>query len=538
MLNSNTWGVCFFGVRMKFVFGLTIIAILGMGIAKVKDSQSKIFIEQIEQPIYVKAIYSIPVSYDPIKMNDGASLIFSELVYEGLLRFTDDYGVQSGLANSWSTSKDGLKITFKLDPNARFHNGDVVTANDVKVSLSRNVSKESVVYKFYDVIKGAKNYHQNQSPSVDGLKVIDDSTIEIHLEKPFPPILYVLAGGTAKILPAKSLENKDFFKKPIGSGPFKIIEIEDNSIHLARHSQYHGEMPKISEMQLVSIDQSKAMDQAMVGEIHDLSSWPMSGSEDVFKIGQDINSVVADTWIIGLNTRIKPFNNLEVRKLFEKSINKDKFRKTFYPDAKPAFGYIPPSFPGHKKSSTTKEFGRTSPPQDQITISIPAELARSNEMAQFLGDELSSKGWNIKVNAINWDKMMSDYSQKKLQAFLVSMIVDYPDSEFLLNNFESTNPDNFSGLKNDLIDSLIIKSRETKDRIERQMIQKRLADLIDEQTLSVNLFHSRAHYWIHRCVDGFKPNLLAVAYTDYRKVSFNSDCLKGGSKWIAKTAKR
>lgn len=538
MLNSNTWGVCFFGVRMKFVFGLTIIAILGMGIAKVKDSQSKNFIEQIAQPIYVKAIYSMPVSYDPIKMNDGASLIFSELVYEGLLRFTDDYGVQAGLANSWSTSKDGLKITFKLDPNARFHNGDVVTANDVKVSLSRNVSKESVVYKFYDVIKGAKNYHQGQALSVDGFKVIDDSTIEIHLEKPFPPILYVLAGGTAKILPAKSLENKDFFKKPIGSGPFKIIGIEDNSIHLARHSQYHGEMPKISEMQLVSIDQAKAMDQAMVGKIHDLSSWPMSGSEDVFKIGQDVNSVVADTWIIGLNTRIKPFNDLEVRKLFEKSINKDKFRKTFYPDAKPAFGYIPPSFPGHKKSSTTKETGLTIPPKDQITISIPAELARSNEMAKFFEEELASKGWNIKVNAINWDRMMSDYSQKKLQAFLVSMIVDYPDSEFLLNNFESTNPDNFSGLKNDLIDSLIIKSRETKDRIERQMIQKRLADLIDEQTLSVNLFHSRAHYWIHRCVDGFKPNLLAVAYTDYRKVSFNSDCLKGGSKWIAKTAKR
>lgn len=523
---------------MKFVFGLTIITILGLGIAKVKDSQSKSFIEQIEQPIYVKAIYSMPVSYDPIKMNDGASLIFSELVYEGLLRFTDDYGVQAGLANSWSTSKDGLKITFKLDANAKFHNGETVTANDVLASLTRNVSKESVVYKFYDVIKGARNYHQGLTKSVDGLKIIDDNTIEVHLEKPFPPILYVLAGGTAKILPAKNLENKDFFKKPIGSGPFKIISIEENSIHLVRNAHYHGERPTISEMQLIAIDQSKAMDKAMKGEIHDLSSWPMSGSEDVFKVGQDISSVVADTWIIGLNTRIKPFNNLEVRKLFEKSIDKEKFREKFYPDAKPAFGYIPPSFPGHKNKITVKETSLNNPPKDRITISIPAELARSNEMAQFFENELASKGWNIKVNAINWDKMMSDYSQKKLQAFLVSMIVDYPDSEFLLNNFESTNSDNFSGLNNATIDKLIINSRETKDRIERQKIQKRLADLIDEQTLSVNLFHSRAHYWVHLCVDGFKPNLLAVAYTDYRKVSLNSDCLKGGSKWIAKTAKR
>lgn len=523
---------------MKFVFGLTIIAILGLGIAKVKDSQSKNFIEQIDQPIFVKAIYSMPVSYDPIKMNDGASLIFSELVYEGLLRFTDDYGVQAGLAKSWSTSKDGLMLTFKLDPNAKFHNGETVTAKDVVISLTRNVSKDSVVYKFYDVIKGAKEYHKGLVSKVEGLKSIDEHTIEIHLEKPFPPILYVLAGGTAKILPSKNLEDKDFFKRPIGSGPFKIVGIENDSIHLARHSQYHGIMPKISEMQLVSIDQAKAMDKAMLGEIHDLSSWPMNGSEEVFKIGQDFSSVVADTWIIGLNTRIKPFNDLEVRKLFEKSIDKEKFRKLFYPDAKPAFGYIPPSFPGHKKNSSKKDIGLTIPPKDQINISIPAELARSNEMAKFFEDELSSKGWNIEVNAINWDKMMAEYSQKKLQAFLVSMIVDYPDSEFLLNNFESSNPDNFSGLNSPVINKLIVKSRETKDRIERQKIQKKLADLIDEQTLSVNLFHSRAHYWVHRCVEGFKPNLLAVAYTDYRKVNFNSSCLKGGSEWIAKTAKR
>ncbi len=522
---------------MKIIIGIIFLIFFGLGIFSKQNFQSH-FSEQSEQPIYVKAIYSMPVSYDPIKMNDGASLIFSELVYEGLLRFTEDYGVQAGIADSWSTSSDGLIITFKINPNAKFHNEYFITANDVKVSLTRNVSKESVVYKFYEVIKGAKKYHQGLTSSVEGLKVVDEKTIEIHLEKPFPPLLYVLAGGTAKVFPAKSLTNKEFFKKPIGSGPFKILNIRDNSIHLAKNPFYHGKLPMISEMELVVLEQSKAMEQASVGEIHDLSSWPMNGTEDVFNVGQDISSVVADTWIIGLNTRIKPFDNLEVRKLFEKSIDSEKFRNQFYPDAKAAYGYIPPSFPGHKTNKIIKIINLTTPPKDQITISIPIELAKSKEMAQFFEQELTSKGWNVKVNAINWEKMMADYSQKKLQSFLVSMIVDYPDSEFLLNNFESTNPDNFSGLKNVEIDNLITKSRETKDRLERQKIQKSLADLIDEQTLTVNLFHSRAHYWVHRCVEGFKPNLLAVAYTDYRNVSLNSDCIKGGSKWKTKTAKR
>lgn len=70
----------------------------------------------------------MPISFDPIKMNDGASLIFSELVYEGLLRFTEDYGIMPAIAESWSTSSDGLVLTFKINPRAKFHNGDSVTA--------------------------------------------------------------------------------------------------------------------------------------------------------------------------------------------------------------------------------------------------------------------------------------------------------------------------------------------------------------------------------------------------------------------------
>lgn len=78
---------------MKFIVTLFTILLMGLVIFSVKNTQSKIVTEQISSPTYVKAIYSMPISYDPIRMNDGASLTFSELVYEGLLRFTEDYGV-------------------------------------------------------------------------------------------------------------------------------------------------------------------------------------------------------------------------------------------------------------------------------------------------------------------------------------------------------------------------------------------------------------------------------------------------------------
>ncbi|MCH2535072.1 MAG: ABC transporter substrate-binding protein [Bdellovibrionales bacterium] len=517
---------------MKFVVGTIITACLGLGILAVKNSESQKIVEQMKMPAYVKAIYSMPVSYDPIKMNDGASLIFSELVYEGLLRFTEDYGVQPAIAKSWSTSDDGKVLTFKLNPNAKFHNGEPITAHDVKVSLSRNVSPESLVYKFYDVIKGAKPYNQGKSKQVDGLQVIDDSTIEIHLRKPYPPILYVLAGATAKVLPAKELlANENFFAKPIGSGPFKIQYIEDSKIFLARFSKYYGNKPKVAEMVLTVMDQKEAMGQASLGLVHDLSSWPMSGQEKVFDHGQDIDSIVSDTWVIGMNTRKSPFDDLEVRKLFQQSIDTEKFRTKFYPDAKPAFGYIPPGFPGHKRAAKKHTLLDQAPPKDLIQIHVPQELAKSKEMTEFFEEQLKTNGWNVEVLLTKWGKMMKGYNEKSLQAFLVSMIVDYPDSEFLLNNFESTNTDNFSGIADNEIDQLIKESRKTQDRVKRQKIQKQLSKRVNELALTVNLFHSRAHYWVHDCVEDFRPNLLAVAYTDYRKVKFNQECLERSGQW-------
>lgn len=474
---------------------------------------------------YIKAVFSLPVTYDPAQMNDGASLIFSELIYEGLLRFTNNFGLQAGIAQSWKTSENGKTITFNLNKKAQFHNGDLVNANDVAVSLTRYLAPESKVYKYYDMIEGAQDYHSGKKSYLSGIKAIDNHTVQIKLKSPFPPILYVLAGGTAKILPAKLLKDIEFFKNPVGVGPFKVDSISKNTIELLIHKNYHGTVPKIKKIKLLALDQSSAMKKALFGNVHDLSSFPLSGMEDVFKEGQDISTVIADTWIIGFNSRVAPFNNLKVRKAFKASIDNEAFRQKFYPNAAKANGYIPQGFPGH----ITEEVKGTSsevPNHSPIIITIPKELDKANEIAEFFESDLKRKGWKIKMKLMPWDEMMKRYEEKTLQSFLVAMNVDYPDTEFLLNNFASNNPDNFSGIKDNIIDSLLEKARGLQDRIKRYEVYKKLAARVNDLALTANLFHSRPHYWIHKCVRDFKPNLLAVAYIDYREVRFDSNCLE------------
>lgn len=98
------------------------------------------------------------------------------------------------------------------------------------------------------------------------------------------------------------------------------------------------------------------------------------------------------------------------------------------------------------------------------------------------------------------------------------------DADFLLKNFESDNSDNFSGLNNKELDELLRKSRSTQDRKIRESYYKKALKLTEESAVTVNLFHPRANYWVSKCVQNFKPNLLSDVYIDYTKISLSSDC--------------
>ena len=460
---------------------------------------------------YVKAIYSLPLSLDPIKMNDTASLAVGNLLYDGLLKFSPSLQIESALAETWSTSKDGKVLTFKLRKNIFFHSGEPITAMDAEFSLKRALSPESTVRKFYDSIKE--------------IRATDEKTLEIVLNYPFPPFLSILAGATAKILPKSKLSNPKYFDKPIGSGPFKLSNIDKNKkeITLDAFNKYFSGKPKIDRMILKETTEEEALNLARLGKMDDLASWPLTESNPIFSTGKKVSSPVASTWIIGLNTLKKPFNDIHIRQLFKTNVPVNKFRQKFYPDSIKANGYVPHGLTG-SQVKVTLNVENLQPPKDKISIVIPEELARAQEMKTMLEKAMLAKGWNIEVKVMAWDKLMDGYSKKSHQAFLVAMNMDYPDADFLLKNFETDNQDNFSGLKNKKIDDLLKKSRATQDRKKRELFYIEALKLTEESAVTVNLFHPRANYWVSKCVEGFKPNILSDVYIDYTQVSLSSDC--------------
>jgi ABC-type transport system substrate-binding protein len=469
-------------------------------------------------------------------MNDTASLAAGNLIYDGLLKFSPSLEIKEALAESWSTSSDGKTLTFKLRPNVKFHDGSPITADDVVYSLARAVSPDSTVRKYYDCIQGTDEKNGKQDITKVGIRAINASTIEIKLKNPFPAFISILAGATAKILPKKYKDNKNFFDAPIGSGAFRFLskDTTNKKMTLEAYDSYYQGRSKLDKFILLESSEEVATDLAKKNEVLDLVSWPLTPNNPIFQNGKKITSPLAATWIIGLNTKSAPFNSLEVRKAFRESIDAEGFRKKFYPDAYQAFGYIPPGLSGYNDGTGSKPVPAQSfkpkVAKQKITIVIPQELSDATEMKKFFEHNLKEKGWNVEVVLMAWDKLMDGYAKKKHQAFLVSMNMDYPDAEFLLRNFESNNPDNFSSLNNKKLNTLINTSRAETDKTKRTKLYKEALKVLEESSVTVNLFHPRANYWTSNCVEGLEPNILSDVYIDYTKVSISEACIKNGGK--------
>ena len=145
-----------------------------------------------------------------------------------------------GLAESWSVSKDGLVYEFVLRKGALFHNGDPVTADDVKFSLERYRGTAAKLLK----------------ERVAGVDTPDATHVRIRLKQPWPDFLtfYTNATGAGWIVPRKYVEkvgDEGFKKAPVGAGPYKFVSFTPGvELVLEAFEQYWRKPPSVKRLVL------------------------------------------------------------------------------------------------------------------------------------------------------------------------------------------------------------------------------------------------------------------------------------------------
>jgi peptide/nickel transport system substrate-binding protein len=156
---------------------------------------------------------------DPIADTRAPHAHYHAPIWDSLVGF--DYekgGIGPGVAERWDRSVDGKTWTFYLRKGQKFHNGDPVTAHDVKFSLERIMTPESIS-------SGAAALRR----AVDRIEVVDDLTVKIHTKGVIPHFAASLSRAVfmeGSLMPKKYIEavgTKGFREKPIGSGPWKFV---------------------------------------------------------------------------------------------------------------------------------------------------------------------------------------------------------------------------------------------------------------------------------------------------------------------------
>ena len=172
------------------------------------------------------ALYANTSSLDPHFQTShiGGSILFG--MYEGLVTVDEDGNVIPMLADSWSSSSDGLSYVFKLRENVSFHNGKAMTSRDVQASLQRylRISPDQTMKKL-----------------VKGIVIKSSTEVEIVLHQPNSTFLSRLASPSspASIIPAEQSSKPLNHTANIGTGPFQFDAwVPGNYVRLKRFDTY------------------------------------------------------------------------------------------------------------------------------------------------------------------------------------------------------------------------------------------------------------------------------------------------------------
>ena len=184
-------------------------------------------------------------------------------IHDGLLKPMPGQGSAPSLAESWSMAKDGLSADFTLRAGARFHNGDPVTAEDVKFSFERYRGAASKTFK----------------ERVAAVETVGATRVRFRLKEPWPDFLtfYSSATGAGWIVPRKYIEkvgDEGFKKAPIGAGPYRFVSFTPGvELVLEAVNQYWRKAPQVKRLVFRTIpDPSTRFAALKRGEI-DISYW-------------------------------------------------------------------------------------------------------------------------------------------------------------------------------------------------------------------------------------------------------------------------
>ncbi|WP_272436291.1 peptide ABC transporter substrate-binding protein [Terrihalobacillus insolitus] len=430
-----------------------------------------------------------PTSFDPPIGFDSNSWQALNNLMEGLTRLGKDDQPQPATAEDWDISDDGKEYTFYIRDDAKWSNGDDVTADDFVYAWKRMLDPETgspAAFLGY-FIEGGEAFNSGEG-SADDVAVVaeDDKTFKVTLTAPTGYFLNVIANPAFfPINQAVAEENPEWFAEAdtfVGNGPF-ILESwkHDTSMVMAKNDQYwDAETVKLDKVNWAMVNDSNTEYQMYQSGDLDTSGVPSDMAEELMSGDDVIIEDQAGTYFYRFNVTKEPFQNTKIRKAFAMAVDQQQIVEYVTKNGeKPAYGFVAPGFTGPsgndfretngnlvefdpEKAKTLLEEGMAEEGYDELPpVTLSYNTSDSHKaIAETLQQMLKQNiGVDVELANAEWNVFLQDQKDLKHQLSRSSFLHDYADPINALESFITDSSMNRTGWSNAEFDGLIAKAK-------------------------------------------------------------------------------
>ena len=441
-------------------------------------------------------LWSDPPTLDPHLVTDGTSYGIVIEVFSGLVRLGTDPSnpFEPDLAESWSVLADGTVYEFKLRNGLKFSNGDPVTAQDFKWSFERAAHPDTastVAEEFLGDIIGIKEIVEGTATTAQGIEVIDERTLRLKIDAPKAYFIAKLTYPTAFVLNRDNVESmgRDWVDKPVSTGPFTLKEYRiGQRIRLARNENFWDQPAYLDEV-VFNLAGGVAMAMYENDEI-DVTGVGLADLERVEDPNEDLNKDLVEVppnfavSYVGFNINEPPFDDANFRRALNHAVDKQLIADQVFSNlVKPAYGIIPPGFPGYSADIQGLEFDPVlakdllaqsaygnSAERPRIVLTVPGTGGSPGLTTEVVADMWRQNlGIEIEIQQVEWATYIQDLHRGRLQAWSgLSWQADYPDPQTFIDVlFRSTSAINYGGYNNNEVDDFVISAQTEQDATKR-----------------------------------------------------------------------
>ncbi|MFE4523885.1 peptide ABC transporter substrate-binding protein [Cytobacillus firmus] len=471
-----------------------------------------------------------PTSFDPPIGFDSVSWSALNNLMEGLTRLGQNHEPEAAIAEKWNISEDGKTYTFTIREDAKWSNGDPVTAGDFEFAWKRLLNPDtgsSAAFLGY-FIEGGEAYN-NGKGSADDVKVkaVDDKTFEVTLVSPQAYFLSVITNPAFFPINEKvATENPQWFAEAesfVGNGPFNLTEWEhDSHFVMEKNDQYwDAENVKLDKINWAIIDDTNTEYQMyQTGEL-DVSAVPPELSEQL--LGEAKVEDQAGDYFYRFNVNMEPFQNENIRKAFAMAVDQKQIVDFVTKKGeKPAYGFVSYGF----KDADGKDFRETAGdlvqtnveeaksllkkgmeeegyetlPEVTLTYSTSDSHKKIAEALQQMFKE--NLGVEVKLANMEWNVFAEEQKALKFQLSRSSFLADYADPINFLENFQTGHSMNRTGWSNEKYDQLIKDAKNEADEAKRFELMYEAEKILFEEMPIIPIHFYNQVYLYNDAVSG------------------------------------